>query len=197
MSMPEALAADVRPIAQSDNLQLAIKRNGVRSQGALIAAAGSAKLIQGVELEPLTIHPDDRGYFEEVFRVGKGLAGKLASARELQVSAALSYAGTIKALHFHLRQTDLWTPVMGLLQVVLYDLRMGSPTFGQSNTIYSGVLRPLQILIPPGVGHGYKVVGSDPALLVYATDRFYDPSDEGRIAWNDPDINYDWDTQKK
>ena len=189
--------ADIRPVAQSDGLQLAIKKNGPRGQGSLIAAPGSPKLIQGVLLESLAIHPDDRGYFEEVFRVGRGLATSLASAKELQVSAALSYAGTIKAIHFHMRQTDLWTPVIGLLQVVLYDLRVGSPTFGQTNTIYSGALRPLQILIPPGVGHGYKVVGQDAALLVYATDRFYDPSDEGRIVWNDPDINYDWDTQKK
>lgn len=192
--MPEA---DVKPVAQAEGLQLAIKKNGPRGQGALIAAANSPKLIQGVQLEPLAIHPDDRGYFEEVFRVGKGLATSLASASQLQVSAALSYSGTIKAIHYHLRQTDLWTPVIGLLQVVLYDLRVGSPTFGQTNTIYSGALRPLQILIPPGVGHGYKVVGPDAALLVYATDRFYDPSDEGRIVWNDPDINYDWDTQKK
>jgi dTDP-4-dehydrorhamnose 3,5-epimerase len=189
--------SEIRPVAQSDGLQLAIRKNGPRGQGALIAAPGSPKLIQGVQLESLAIHPDDRGYFEEVFRVGRGLATAMASAKELQVSAALSYAGTIKALHYHLRQTDLWTPVIGLLQVVLYDLRVGSPTFGQTNTIYSGALRPLQILIPPGVGHGYKVVGQDAALLVYATDRFYDPSDEGRIVWNDPDINYDWDTQKK
>jgi dTDP-4-dehydrorhamnose 3,5-epimerase len=189
--------AEIRPVVQADGLQLAIKRNGARGQGALVAAPGSPKLIQGVLLESLAIHPDDRGYFEEVFRVGKGLASSLAKASELQVSAALSYAGTIKAIHYHLRQTDLWTPVIGLLQVVLYDLRVGSATFGQTNTIYSGALRPLQILIPPGVGHGYKVVGADAALLVYATDRFYDPSDEGRIAWNDPDINYDWDTQKK
>ncbi len=189
--------ADIRSIAQSGKLNLAVRLNGERSQGAVISAPGSPKLISGVLLEALAIHPDDRGYFEEVFRVGKGLASELAGAKELQVSAALSYAGTIKAIHFHLRQTDLWTPALGLMQVVLYDLRVDSPTFGQTNTIYSGVLRPLQILIPPGVGHGYKVVGPDPALLVYATDRFYDPSDEGRIAWNDPDINYDWDTQKK
>jgi dTDP-4-dehydrorhamnose 3,5-epimerase len=87
--------------------------------------------------------------------------------------------------------------VTGLFQVALYDLRMASPTFGQLNTIYTGALRPMQILIPPGVGHGYKVVGADSALLVYATDQFYNPSDEGRIAWNDPDIRYDWETQRK
>jgi dTDP-4-dehydrorhamnose 3,5-epimerase len=83
------------------------------------------------------------------------------------------------------------------LQVALVDLRAGSPTCGARNTMYVGTLRPWQILIPPGVAHGYKVLGADSALLVYLTDRFYDPADEGRIPYNDPHIHYDWDTQHK
>ena len=85
----------------------------------------------------------------------------------------------------------------GQLQVALVDLRPESPTFGLRNTLYIGTLRPWQVIIPPGVGHGYKVIGPDPAILVYLTDRFYDPSDEGRIPYNDPQINYDWETQHK
>jgi len=41
------------------------------------------------------------------------------------------------------------------------------------------------------------LLGTDSALLVYATDQFYDPSDEGRLPWDDPDIHYDWETQRK
>jgi dTDP-4-dehydrorhamnose 3,5-epimerase len=189
--------AEVRRIAQGDSLELAVVRNGPGGLGSVIAAQDAPGLIAGVQVSPLTIRPDDRGYFEEVFRLGQGLAQAMLSAKRLQVSAALSYPGTIKAIHYHLRQTDLWTPVMGLLQVMLYDLRMDSPTFGQLNTFYTGILRPLQILIPPGVGHGYKVLGTESALLVYATDQFYDPSDEGRLPWDDPDVHYDWETQRK
>jgi len=47
------------------------------------------------------------------------------------------------------------------------------------------------------VAHGYKVIGSVPAVLVYLTDRFYDPQDEGRIPSNDAHIQYDWETQHK
>jgi dTDP-4-dehydrorhamnose 3,5-epimerase len=60
-----------------------------------------------------------------------------------------------------------------------------------------GQLRPWQILIPPRVAHGYKVVGTEPAMLVYMTDRFYNPADEGRIVYNNADIHYDWETQYK
>ncbi len=72
-----------------------------------------------------------------------------------------------------------------------------SPTFGLKNTIYAGALKPWQILIPPGVGHGYKVIGEGAAMLVYVTNRLYNPQDEGRIAYNDPSIQYDWETQHK
>ena len=34
-------------------------------------------------------------------------------------------------------------------------------------------------------------------MLVYVTDRLYNPQDEGRIAYNDSSIAYDWETQHK
>jgi dTDP-4-dehydrorhamnose 3,5-epimerase len=84
-----------------------------------------------------------------------------------------------------------------MFQVALADLRTASPTFGRRNTFYVGRLRPWRILIPPGVAHGYKIIGGQEAMLVYLTDRFYDPRDEGRIAYNDRSINYDWEMQHK
>jgi dTDP-4-dehydrorhamnose 3,5-epimerase len=167
-----------------------------RGIGSVVSATDSPHLIAGVELRAFPLWPDDRGYFLEVMRLGQGLAAHYPT-QSTQVSAALSYPGTIKAFHFHERQTDLWVPASGMLQVGLVDLRAGSATFGRRNTLYVGTLRPWQILIPPGVGHGYKVIGEQPAMLVYVTDRFYDPSDEGRIPYNDESIQYDWETQYK
>jgi dTDP-4-dehydrorhamnose 3,5-epimerase len=83
------------------------------------------------------------------------------------------------------------------MQVALVDLRLASPTFGLRNTMYLGPMRPWQVLIPPGVAHGYKVIGPEEAMLVYMTDRFYNPEDEGRIPYDDASINYDWETQRK
>jgi dTDP-4-dehydrorhamnose 3,5-epimerase len=81
--------------------------------------------------------------------------------------------------------------------VALADLRRGSPTFGLRNTIYIGEKRPWQVLIPPGVAHGYKVIGDETAVLVYVTSAFYDPSDECRIPFDDRRLAYDWETQFK
>jgi len=164
--------------------------------GKVILAPDSKDLIAGVRLAPYSLWPDDRGYFLEVTRIGHGLAENFPKD-STQISAALSYPGTIKAFHFHRRQTDCWVPVQGMFQVALVDLRKDSATFGARNTIYLGTLRPWQLLIPPGVGHGYKVVGTDPGFLVYLTDRFYDPQDEGRIPYNDAQIQYDWEIQHK
>jgi dTDP-4-dehydrorhamnose 3,5-epimerase len=164
--------------------------------GKIIGLIDSPDLIAGVRLAALSVFPDDRGYFLEVQRFGLGLAADFPAATS-QVSAALNYPGSIKAFHYHVHQRDCWTPVKGLLQVALVDLRPDSPTFGLRNTLYLGPLRPWQILIPPGVAHGYKVVGGEDAMLVYMTDRFYNPQDEGRIPYNDPSIHYDWKTQHK
>ena len=164
--------------------------------GDVIGDPSSPRLIDGVRVEAATIWPDDRGHFQEVFRFGRGLVEGFPAATT-QISVAHSFPGTVKAFHIHQRQTDCWAPLAGLFQVGLVDLRPESPTFGRRNTLYLGEWRPWRLLIPPGVAHGYKVVGPSFGLLVYATDRFYDPSDEGRISWDHPGIAYDWSTQRK
>jgi dTDP-4-dehydrorhamnose 3,5-epimerase len=184
-----------RRIETSGGLELAVPECA-KGIGALVGKVDSPDLIAGVKVQPVTIHPDDRGYFLEIQRLGQGLAAGFPPATT-QVSAALNYPGTVKAFHYHQFQHDCWTPTMGLFQVALVDLRLTSPTFGARNTMYVGALRPWQILIPPGVAHGYKIIGSGEAFLVYMTDRFYNPKDEGRIPYDDPSIQYDWETQRK
>ena len=193
--MSEAAKSTPRSLPSLPTLALAVPECA-KGVGAVIVKPDSTDLIQGVRIEPIPLYPDDRGYFLEIHRMGRGLASDF-SAATTQTSAALSYPGSIKAFHFHLHQTDCWMPVEGLLQVALVDLRVDSPTFGARNTLYVGDLRPWQILIPPGVGHGYKVIGVGKAMLVYLTNQFYNPKDEGRIPYNDSSINYDWETQHK
>ena len=182
-------------LKESGGLRLRLPRcrKGI---GRVVLQPSSSSLIDGVRCEPFSIWPDDRGYFLEVARLGLGLASKF-SGGATQVSAVLSYPGTIKAFHYHMAQTDLWVPCRGMLQVALADLREGSPSFGSRNTLYLGAMRPWQLLVPPGVAHGYKVIGESPAMLVYLTDRHYDPTDEGRLPYDSAEIAYDWETQHK
>ena len=167
-----------------------------RGIGKVVISPASPDLIEGVRMEPAALYPDDRGYFMEVARLGQKLVSDFPPERT-QVSCALSYAGTIKAFHYHRHQTDVWAPVSGMFQVALVDLRTESKTYGLRNTMYVGALRPWQILIPPGIGHGYKALGEGPSVLVYVTNQLYNPADEGRIPHNHGGIHYDWELQHK
>ena len=187
------------PLGTRNGIEMAILRRTEKTLGKIISRPNSADLIDGVQIEPLQVYPDDRGFFTELARLGKGLAANMVpdDTRKIQMSLTLTYPGTIKAIHYHSEQTDLWAPVSGMVQVFLYDLRRHSRTFGAINTIFAGRFQPWEILIPPGVGHGYKALGVEPIQLVYLTDRHYNPADELRIAYNHPDIAYDWEIQHK
>lgn len=185
-----------RAITRPDDpvtLEIAQCEKGI---GKVILAPDSPDLIDGVEITPFKLWPDDRGYFLEVARFGQGLVAGF-DPEQTQLSAAWSYPATVKAFHYHMLQTDFWVPAKGMFQVALVDLRKDSPTFGLRNTLYVGSLRPWQLLVPPGIGHGYKVIGEEPGMLVYVTNRHYNPKDEGRLAHDDPGIAYDWETQHK
>ena len=195
----ETHSATMVPLGTRNGIEMAIARRSAKSLGKIIAKPNSPELIDGVQIEPLQIYPDDRGFFTELARLGNGLAANMVpdNVQKIQISLTLTYPGTIKAIHYHSEQTDLWAPISGMVQVFLYDLRVHSKTFGAINTIFAGRFQPWEILIPPGVAHGYKALGIEPIQLVYFTNRHYNPADELRLPYNHPDIAYDWETQHK
>lgn len=75
--------------------------------GKIITSPSSRDLIAGVVIEPVSVWPDDRGVFFEVARAGKGIISQFP-LDTIQVSATFTYPGSIKAFHYHLRQTDCW-----------------------------------------------------------------------------------------
>jgi len=189
-----------RLVAERAGMRLVIPAHTQPGCGDIITNPSSPQLIPGVEVEALTPFPDERGCFAELFRFGEpGIARDFLPAQgsRTQVSFTISYPGVIKAIHYHFEQTDLWAPLGGMFQVFLGDLRESSPTCGKLNTLFIGVMRFWKLRIPPGVAHGYKIVGTEAGLLVYATNRFYNPEDEGRIPFDDPGINYDWVTRPR
>jgi dTDP-4-dehydrorhamnose 3,5-epimerase len=116
-----------------------------------------------------------------------------------QTSYTQTYPGVIKAFHWHKKQYDAWFVVSGSAQVVLHDLRESSATKGETQVIYAGQDNPLLIVIPPGVAHGYRVLGTKKVCLFYHTSEAYDANnpDEERIAFDDPQINFNWLTKNR
>ncbi len=149
-------------------------------------------MIDGVRSKKLVKHVDDRGFFMEILRDDDELLKGFG-----QASMSLTYPGVIKAFHYHKKQDDLWFFPVGNAQVVLYDLRQESSTRGETVVYYPGENNPLLIVIPEGVAHGYRVLGNKPAVIVYFTTRSYnrESPDEYRIPWDDPEINFDWQTR--
>lgn len=151
-------------------------------------------LIQGVKVKKLNIIPDDRGFLTEVLKFGEETFCEIK-----QTTYTETYPGVIKAFHWHKKQTDIWFMAKGMAQVVLYDLRKESPTHKKINVFYVGEKNYLLISIPPGVAHGYRVLGNKSIGLFYHASEPYDPGnpDEERIPFDDPEINFNWKTQNQ
>lgn len=145
--------------------------------------------IDGVVAQPLARHPDDRGFFEELIRVNDAFFGEGFG----QLSHSKMYPGVVKAWHIHKTQVDWWYVAFGRLRVGLHDRRPASPTRGVTQEVYLGDdLPPVVLKIPPGVAHGCRVIGETPSHLFYVTSLTYNPEEEGRIAYDDAEIGYDW-----
>lgn len=151
-------------------------------------------MIEGVKEKNLTRHFDDRGHFAEIIRDDEKLLSHFG-----QASLTKTYSGVIKAFHWHKKQDDVWFCISGNIQVVLYDRRPKSKTKGETSVFYLGNDNPKIVFIPKGVAHGYRVLGERAAVLVYFTTKSYDPSapDEERILFDDPEINFDWQTKNR
>lgn len=151
-------------------------------------------MIDGVKEKRCISHVDDRGFFMELVREDENLLQRFG-----QLSFSMSYPGVIKAFHYHKDQDDIWFFPSGNVQVVLHDLRESSPTFKETNVFYMGENNPSVLLIPKGVAHGYRVLSTSPATIVYLTTEAYkkESPDEYRIPWNDSSIGFNWTTKNR
>ena len=145
-------------------------------------------MIEGVEIKDLVTHTDERGFFREIIRA----TDEVFAEGFGQWSHSLMFDGVIKAWHFHGVQTDWWYVCSGVLRVGLCDMRPESRTLKSTMDFLMGDLQPARIVkIPPGVAHGCKTT-QGPVHLLYVTSHVYDPDDEMRLPFDDPDIDFDW-----
>jgi len=103
----------------------------------------------------------------------------------------------LRGLHFQKTkpQGKLVRVVRGEVFDVAVDIRRGSPTFGQWEGVILSEENKRQFWVPPGYAHGFVVL-SDVADFEYKCTDYYDPSDEGSLAWNDPDVGITWPLDK-
>jgi len=148
------------------------------------------KLIDGLKVKKLRAIPDERGRLMEVLRSDDAEFFKKFG----QTYITTAYPGAIKAWHYHKKQTDNLACIDGMMKVVLYDNRDGSPTKGVLNEFFAGIHNPILVQVPPLVIHGFKCVSEHEAIVINIPTEVYnyDVPDEFRIPPDSPEIPYNW-----
>lgn len=144
-----------------------------------------------IVIEP-DVFRDERGFFLETFHARKYREGGV-DARFVQDNHSRSAYGTIRGLHAQRLhpQGKLIRVLTGAIFDVVVDIRRGSPNYLRWLSFELSGENFRQLYIPPGFAHGVCVT-SEFAELEYKCTDFYDPRDELRIVWNDPDIAIQW-----
>ncbi len=147
-------------------------------------------MINGVSTQKLRLIPDERGRLMEILRSDWPVFKKFG-----QVYMTTNYPGVVKAWHYHTKQTDMVACVKGMVKLVLFDGREGSPTHREVNEFFVGEHNPTLVVIPPGVYHGWKCISESESVVINCPDELFDYEhpDEHRAPYDDPNIPYDWD----
>lgn len=142
-------------------------------------------------IEP-TVYGDTRGYFMETYNANEFKASGLDMAF-VQDNQSKSKKGVLRGLHYQTRnpQGKLVRVINGEVFDVGVDLRPKSSTFGKWYGERLSAENKRQLYIPEGFAHGFLVL-SEEAEFVYKCTRLYDPSGEGGLRWNDPEIAVEW-----
>ncbi len=146
-------------------------------------------------IEP-KIYSDDRGYFFESYR--KEHFKKAGLELEFkQDNQSKSTRGVLRGLHYQLKygQGKLVSCALGEVYDVALDIRIGSPTFGQSFTTTLNDSDHQAVYIPPGFAHGFCVLSNDAIFQYKCTEKYY-PEDDYGISWNDKTANIQWPIKK-
>jgi dTDP-4-dehydrorhamnose 3,5-epimerase len=149
--------------------------------------------IPGLIIVEPAVFEDNRGFFFESYNQSlfeqNGIACKFVQDNQSQSSY-----GVIRGLHFQMTpfaQSKLIRVLAGKILDVVVDIRIGSPTFGQSFNIELSEENKKQLFIPQGFAHGFSVL-SETASVLYKCDQFYNKQSESGIKYNDSQLNIDW-----
>jgi dTDP-4-dehydrorhamnose 3,5-epimerase len=146
-------------------------------------------------LEP-TVRGDVRGSFTKLFH--QPLWQELGLRTDfVEEYVTVSTPGTIRGMHFQVPpmegakvvfclQGDVWD--------VALDLRAGSSRFGEHIAFELKGARGDGLYLPPGIAHGFCVLGSAPATLLYKVTSVYSPQHDLGLRWDSAGIAWPVDS---
>ena len=148
--------------------------------------------IDGLKVITPQVLGDNRGYFMETYQK-RDFEEIGIHVEFVQDNQSASKKGVLRGLHFQKQfpQDKLVRVIKGEVYDVAVDLRKDSKTFGKWYGILLSEENKKQFFIPKNFAHGFLVL-SDYAEFCYKCSDFYQPGDEGGLAYNDPEIGVEW-----
>lgn len=143
----------------------------------------------GYEITPVQ-RADDRGVFLEWYRFDEleRVVGHRLDLRQANMS--VSKRGVVRGVHFAdvpRGQAKYVKAVSGAVLDFVIDIRVGSPTFGQWDSVRLDTETHKAVYISEGLGHCFVAL-TDDAAVTYLVSDVYNPGAEHGIDPLDPEV---------
>ncbi len=143
--------------------------------------------IEGVSIVPLRRIPDERG---TIFHMLRSTDPHFLQFGEIYFSSI--YPGVVKGWHLHREMTLNYAVIVGMVKLVIYDDRDGSPTRGNLMEIFMGHHNHCLVQVPPDTWNGFKGIGTTEAIVANCCTHPHDPARSRRLDPYDNPLPYDW-----
>jgi dTDP-4-dehydrorhamnose 3,5-epimerase len=142
---------------------------------------------------------DSRGVFLEAFKEGPFVEAVGHPLDLRQANSSVSAAGVVRGIHFADVPPSQAKYVMcprGAVLDVVVDIRVGSPTFGQWDTVLLDDTDRRAIYISEGLGHAFCALEDD-STVVYLCSAPYAPGREHGINPLDATVGITWPSEDR
>lgn len=134
------------------------------------------------EITPI-LREDDRGVFFESYRFDRleEVVGHSLTLR--QTNTSVSKKGVVRGIHYAdvpLGQAKYLTCTHGAVLDYIVDIRTGSPTFGQWDSVLLDTIDFRSVYISEGIGHAFIAL-TEGATVSYLVSDIYRPTREHGI----------------
>lgn len=150
--------------------------------------------LPGVCIVEPVVYGDHRGYFMETYST-KSMADIGITNDFVQDNQSYSsQKGILRGIHFQnapMAQAKLVRVTRGAVLDIAVDLRKGSPTYKQWESVELSAENKRMFYIPRGFGHGFVTLTED-VEFCYKVDNLYSKECDRGIRFNDPSIGVDW-----
>jgi epimerase EvaD len=137
---------------------------------------------------------DDRGTFLEWFKAAEFTEAVGHPFTIAQANHSVSRRGVVRGIHFAALPPSqakyVYCPQGAVLDVVI-DIRVGSPSFGQWDSVRLDAVDRRAVYLSEGLGHAFMALEDD-SIVTYLCSTGYNPGLEFGINPSDPEIAVTW-----